>query len=244
MIGCGTAGEFASGGNHGRVRLATRSEGRSGPAAVDVGLARPVEPLSSVADGGRLGWRCLEIGAGNGSLSQWLAQRVGPTGHVIATDIRTDLMQGIAGSNLRFASSTSCTTSRPTRRMTSSPFGRCCTISPNAARLSARLRAGSSRVVMLFIQEPDFYPTWTVEPPSQNHFWEAFIRWAASPSDRLLRRAQNSRMASADGHGESPPKGTPFSIRRIGFRGMVGRWDARSRGEAANARAASRRDAR
>ena len=26
------------------------------------------------------GWRCLEIGAGNGSLSQWLAQRVGPFG--------------------------------------------------------------------------------------------------------------------------------------------------------------------
>jgi ubiquinone/menaquinone biosynthesis C-methylase UbiE len=34
------------------------------------------------------GWRCLEIGAGNGSLSQWLAQRVGPAGHVIASDIR------------------------------------------------------------------------------------------------------------------------------------------------------------
>ena len=42
------------------------------------------------------GWRCLEIGAGNGSLSQWLAQRVGPTGHVIASDIHTDLMNGIA----------------------------------------------------------------------------------------------------------------------------------------------------
>ena len=45
-------------------------------------------------------WRCLEIGAGNGSLSQWLAQRVGPAGHVIASDIRTDLMEGIAGGNL------------------------------------------------------------------------------------------------------------------------------------------------
>jgi trans-aconitate methyltransferase len=27
----------------------------------------------------------------------------------------------------------------------------------------------------LFVQEPDFYPTWTVEPPSQNKLWEAFI---------------------------------------------------------------------
>ncbi|MGC1792072.1 MAG: hypothetical protein WA753_11685, partial [Pseudolabrys sp.] len=26
----------------------------------------------------------------------------------------------------------------------------------------------------------DFYPTWTVEPPSQNQFWKQFIRWAAT----------------------------------------------------------------
>src|SRR5262249_50992298 len=32
----------------------------------------------------------------------------------------------------------------------------------------------------LFVQEPDFYPTWTVEPPSQKHFWEQFIQWAAT----------------------------------------------------------------
>jgi len=46
------------------------------------------------------GWRCLEIGAGNGSLSQWLAKRVGPTGKVIASDINVDLMRGIATDNL------------------------------------------------------------------------------------------------------------------------------------------------
>lgn len=33
------------------------------------------------------GWRCLEVDAGNGSLSQWLVQCVGPAGHVIASDI-------------------------------------------------------------------------------------------------------------------------------------------------------------
>ena len=32
----------------------------------------------------------------------------------------------------------------------------------------------------LFVQEPDFYPTWAVEPPSQNHFWKQFIQWAAT----------------------------------------------------------------
>ncbi|NUS07871.1 MAG: methyltransferase domain-containing protein [Nonomuraea sp.] len=33
------------------------------------------------------GWRCLEVGAGGGSVAEWLAGRVGPTGSVLATDI-------------------------------------------------------------------------------------------------------------------------------------------------------------
>ena len=33
------------------------------------------------------GWRCLEVGAGRGSMAVWLAQRVGESGHVVATDI-------------------------------------------------------------------------------------------------------------------------------------------------------------
>src|SRR5438309_1833603 len=33
------------------------------------------------------GWRCLEVGAGRGSMAVWLAERVGPRGHVVATDI-------------------------------------------------------------------------------------------------------------------------------------------------------------
>jgi SAM-dependent methyltransferase len=33
------------------------------------------------------GWVCWEIGAGAGSIARWLAERVGPTGSVLATDI-------------------------------------------------------------------------------------------------------------------------------------------------------------
>jgi SAM-dependent methyltransferase len=33
------------------------------------------------------GWHCLEVGAGSGSIASWLADRVGPTGHLLATDI-------------------------------------------------------------------------------------------------------------------------------------------------------------
>ena len=33
------------------------------------------------------GWMCWEVGAGSGSIASWLAERVGPTGSVLATDI-------------------------------------------------------------------------------------------------------------------------------------------------------------
>jgi SAM-dependent methyltransferase len=35
------------------------------------------------------GWRCLELGAGSGSIARWMAERVGARGHVLATDIDT-----------------------------------------------------------------------------------------------------------------------------------------------------------
>ena len=33
------------------------------------------------------GWRCWEVGAGGPSVPRWLAERVGPAGRVLATDI-------------------------------------------------------------------------------------------------------------------------------------------------------------
>jgi SAM-dependent methyltransferase len=38
------------------------------------------------------GWRCLEVGAGGGSITRWLAERVGPQGSVVAADIDTGLL--------------------------------------------------------------------------------------------------------------------------------------------------------
>lgn len=33
------------------------------------------------------GWRCLDVGSGAGTLARWMAERVGPTGSVLATDV-------------------------------------------------------------------------------------------------------------------------------------------------------------
>ena len=40
------------------------------------------------------GRRCLEVGAGRGSMAVWLAQRVGPSGHVVGSPI--DSMRAMA----------------------------------------------------------------------------------------------------------------------------------------------------
>jgi SAM-dependent methyltransferase len=34
------------------------------------------------------GWRCWDVGAGDGSVARWLAARVGTSGHVVASDVK------------------------------------------------------------------------------------------------------------------------------------------------------------
>ena len=46
------------------------------------------------------GWRCLEIGGGGGSITEWLCQRVGSSGHVVATDLQTKFLEAIDATNL------------------------------------------------------------------------------------------------------------------------------------------------
>lgn len=41
------------------------------------------------------GWRCLEVGAGEGSVARWLAQQVGETGQVVATDLNPRFLHGL-----------------------------------------------------------------------------------------------------------------------------------------------------
>ncbi|RVU23676.1 class I SAM-dependent methyltransferase [Streptomyces antnestii] len=53
-------------------------------------LAASLDPITTarlVATGVTDGWHCLEVGAGGGSIASWLAERVAPTGQVLATDV-------------------------------------------------------------------------------------------------------------------------------------------------------------
>ncbi|HEY7398410.1 MAG TPA: methyltransferase domain-containing protein [Gaiellaceae bacterium] len=45
----------------------------------------------------RPGWRCLEAGAGGGSIAAWMAERVAPNGSVLAVDLDTTHVEALAG---------------------------------------------------------------------------------------------------------------------------------------------------
>ena len=56
----------------------------------DAGTVRRLGDL-----GVRSGWRCLEVGAGHGSIARWLSEKVGRDGSVIAADIDTRFLTGL-----------------------------------------------------------------------------------------------------------------------------------------------------
>jgi SAM-dependent methyltransferase len=47
------------------------------------------------------GWRCAEVGAGTGSIAEWLATEVGPDGQVVATDLDTRFLRALDRPNLQ-----------------------------------------------------------------------------------------------------------------------------------------------
>ena len=61
----------------------------------DPGTIRQLE-----ARGVAPGWRCLEVGAGGGSVAAWLGDRVAPDGSVLATDLDTKWVAELSHPNL------------------------------------------------------------------------------------------------------------------------------------------------
>ncbi|MGH9010660.1 MAG: class I SAM-dependent methyltransferase [Acidimicrobiia bacterium] len=69
-------------------------------------LERIYDPASTrrlEALGVGAGWRCLEVGAGGGSITRWLCSKVGATGRVLAVDLDTRFVADIRAVNLDVA---------------------------------------------------------------------------------------------------------------------------------------------
>ena len=124
------------------------------------------------------GWRCLEVGAGNGSVSLWLAGKVGPEGRVVASDIDTRFLDRLAQPNLEV------------RRLdvTKDPLGEGYDLVcgrailhhlPQRIDVVGRLAAAARPGGFVLLEEPDFHPVLATDSPTMRAFWQGFLAWAA-----------------------------------------------------------------
>jgi SAM-dependent methyltransferase len=145
-------------------------------------LLDPIELARFAQLGVRRGWRCLEAGCGNGSIAQVLAERVAPTGLVVASDIdlayiadlqmpclevrRVDILHDeieeggydmvVARALLHHLT--------PARKA--------------LERMVAALKPGG----VLFSIEPDMLPCTVTEPDALHAFWQGWLKWSAEAS--------------------------------------------------------------
>ena len=97
--GLATAGEAI--GNEPGYRLAANGREQSEDERLDL-LEQLFDPGSRRRrEMVRPGWRVLEVGAGRGSMATWLAERVGPAGQVVATDIDCRYLERLDLPNLQ-----------------------------------------------------------------------------------------------------------------------------------------------
>ncbi len=141
-------------------------------------LLDPVERARFARLGVRSGWRCLELGCGNGSIAQALAEAVAPTGHVVASDIdlayiadlrmpclevrRIDILQDVIeeGCYDFVVARALVHHLTPARKA--------------VERMIAALKPGG---VLLSI-EPDMLPCTVTEPVAMRAFWQGWLKWS------------------------------------------------------------------
>ena len=182
-------------------------------------LLDPVELARFAQLGVRPGWRCLELGCGNGSIAQVLAERVAPTGLVVASDIdlayiadlqmpclevrRIDILHDeieegcydlvVARALLHHLT--------PARKA--------------LERMVAALKPGG----VLFSIEPDMLPCTVTEPDAMHAFWQGWLKWSAEAGiDYFIGRKIPAWLDSL-GLEESPGRDIP----RFSTAGQTGR---------------------
>jgi|ERR1700728_301915 len=141
-------------------------------------LLDPIERALITQLGVRPGWRCLELGCGNASIAQALAERVAPTGHVVASDIdltyianlkmpclevrRIDILHdAIEEDSYDFVVARALLHHLTPARKASE-------------RMVAALKPGG---VLLSI-EPDMLPCTVTQPDSMHAFWQGWLKWS------------------------------------------------------------------
>jgi SAM-dependent methyltransferase len=143
-------------------------------------LLDPVELAHIARLGARPGWRCLELGSGNGSISRALAERVCPGGQVVASDIDIAYIKDLRAPCLevrRIDVLQDVIEERSYDLVVARALLHHLTLARAVLeRLVAGLRPGG---VLLSI-EPDMLPCTVTEPESMNLFWKGWLKWSVT----------------------------------------------------------------
>jgi SAM-dependent methyltransferase len=122
------------------------------------------------------GTRALEVGCGNGSVSAWLAGRVGSTGRVVAVDLDLSLTSAAAGVEFRQADILAGPVAPGnfdvvTCRAVLHHVG-------DVATAVANLLGSARPDAKVLVIEPDFLPVSVAEPPDVRDFWQGWLAWS------------------------------------------------------------------
>src|SRR5918994_1069948 len=124
------------------------------------------------------GWQCLELGPGNGSISEWLCARVAPSGGVTAIDINPGLLELISAQNLSVQQLDIRTGELPA---TAYDLVSCRAllhqIAEYAPDVLTKMAAAVKPGGWLLVQEPDFHLAPTTEPEVWASTWKALLEW-------------------------------------------------------------------
>jgi 2-polyprenyl-3-methyl-5-hydroxy-6-metoxy-1,4-benzoquinol methylase len=123
------------------------------------------------------GARALEVGCGNGTISAWLAERLGPDGHVVAFDLDLSLID-VRAPNLELRQGDivaapvnpggfDLVTARAVLHHVTD-------VDAAIRNLVASLAPGGS----ILLIEPDFLPVSVAKPHEVRAFWSGWLAWS------------------------------------------------------------------
>src|SRR5262245_49683388 len=163
------------------------------------------------------GWHCLEVGAGAGSIVEWLCRRVGPDGKVVATDLQAGFLQTIEAPNLevRRHDITADELEREAFDLVSSRKVLEHLADPPAAleRMASALRPGG----WLLVEDADLASLMRVSVPHRQRFERAYVKFLEALRSTGFQAALGVRLGD---------ELRALGLRDVRLKGVTGEWTA------------------
>jgi len=120
------------------------------------------------------GWECLEVGAGGGSVAQWLCSQVGAAGRVLAIDIDTNFLDSLDEANLEVRRHNLVSDTLPQNNFDLIHARMVLMHIPSREEILPRLVSALKPGGWLLLEESDIYPVLATASGSYRQVWERF----------------------------------------------------------------------